>query len=44
MTHHRCRPPELKFDVAGGKVFHPENGVHYVVRSDGEGKVTVEEE
>jgi uncharacterized protein YkwD len=41
VTHQRCRPPEVDFQLARGKdekdgeeVFHPRNGAHYFVRGD----------
>ena len=54
MTHYRCRPPTLKVrlpkaetsDSSAKKplVFHPHRGSHYLIRSDGGGGLTVEEE
>jgi uncharacterized protein YkwD len=48
VTYQRCRPPQLTFRLpegaAKGQVFHPHQGSRYTVRSDSDGRYTVEEE
>src|SRR5262249_29747418 len=51
MTHQRCRPPRLTFQLKNQQAsstkpeqtFHPREGSHYVIRQNRSGKVTVEE-
>jgi uncharacterized protein YkwD len=48
MTHERCRPGKITFDLPGengeGEVYRVRNGAHYTVRGNGSGGMTVERE
>jgi hypothetical protein len=48
LTHHRCRPPALTFQLGEGagkpEVFHPHGGSRYVVHQEGSRMAVAEED
>jgi hypothetical protein len=44
MTHRSCPAPELRFEGAGDKTYHPRSGTRFVLREDEQGGYTAEEQ